>query len=196
MEGYTEQAGKGERCGAAGVRHVAAKEAAGHVPTERLLGIGVAVLVLVPGAFGRNEGAKTDTGKLEKAERVRKYGEVFTPEWCVKEMCDMLEAESPGAFELERTFLEPTCGDGAFVLEILRRKFERCQSRADFTMALKSVYGLEIQADNVAECIRRVTELCQRYFKPTKAELQIINDHYIMCDALKIMRMLSEYDKP
>ena len=127
---------------------------------------------------------------------MRRYGEVFTPEWCVKEMCDMLEAESPGAFEPERTFLEPTCGDGAFVVEILRRKFERCRCRRDYTTALKSVYGFEIQADNVAECIRRVTELCQRYFKPTKVELQIINDHYIMCDALKIMRMLSEHGKP
>jgi hypothetical protein len=89
-------------------------------------------------------------------------------------MCDLLEKESPGAFEPERTFLEPTCGDGAFVVEILRRKFDRCQCRPDFTAALKSVYGLEIQPDNVAECIRRVTALCRQYFKPTKEEEQII----------------------
>ena len=125
---------------------------------------------------------------------MRKYGEVFTPEWVVKEMCDMLEAESPGAFEPERTFLEPTCGDGAFVVEILRRKFDRCKRRKDFTVALESVYGLEIQADNVSECIRRVTELCREYFRPTRDELEIINDHYIMCDSLKIMRMMAKID--
>jgi len=172
------------------------QEAGRDVQEAGLLGIGITIFVLVSDPFGRNEGAKTDTGKLSKAERVRKYGEVFTPAWCVKKMCDMLEAESPGAFEPERTFLEPTCGDGAFVVEILRRKFEQCRKREDFTVALRSVYGLEIQADNVSECIRRVTELCQKYFKLTKAELQIINDHYIMCDALKIMRMMSEYGKP
>lgn len=132
--------------------------------------------------------------RLSKADRVRKYGEVFTPEWVVKDMCDMLEAESPGAFDPARTFLEPTCGDGAFVVEILRRKFERCRYRKDYTTALESVYGLEIQADNVAECIRRVTALCEAYFNPTKAELEIINDHYIQCDSLKIMRMMAKTD--
>lgn len=129
---------------------------------------------------------------LTKDERIRKYGEVFTPPDVVSHMCDMLEDESPGAFAPDKTFLEPTCGDGAFVVEILRRKFDSCRTRSDFTTALSSVYGLEIQADNVAECIRRVTALCQRYFKPTRAELQIINDHYIMCDSLKVMRMMSD----
>ena len=130
--------------------------------------------------------------KLSKDEQIRKYGEVFTPDWMVAHMCEMLEEESPGAFSPEKTFLEPTCGDGAFVVEILRRKFERCSCREDFTTAISSVYGLEIQADNVAECIRRVTALCQQYFKPTRAELQIINDHYIVCDGLKVMRMMND----
>ena len=130
--------------------------------------------------------------KLSKDERIRKYGEVFTPDWMVAHMCDMLEKESPDAFSPEKTFLEPTCGDGAFVVEILRRKFQNCRRREDFTTAISGVYGLEIQADNVAECIRRVTELCSEYFKPSKADLQIINDHFIMCDSLKVMRMMSD----
>lgn len=132
--------------------------------------------------------------RLSKAERVRRYGEVFTPEWVVKDMCDMLEANNPeqDVFAPWTTFLEPTCGDGAFVLEILRRKFQRCTCRQDYTTALESVYGFELQADNVAECIRRVTELCRQYFKPTKDELQIIEDHYIQCDSLKIMRLLAK----
>ena len=105
----------------------------------------------------------------------------------------MLEDESrKDAFAIERTFLEPACGDGNFVVEILRRKFERCVMRQDFTVALRSVYGMDIQADNIAECIRRVKELCGQYFKPTKEELQIIEDHYIMCDSLKIMRMMAD----
>jgi len=128
----------------------------------------------------------------KKKERIRRYGEVFTSEDTVRDMCDMLERESPGAFDPERTFLEPTCGEGAFVVEILRRKFDNCKTRSELTTAISSVYGLEIQADNVAECIRRVTALCQQYFKPTRAELQIINDHYIMCDSLKVMRMMND----
>lgn len=135
-------------------------------------------------------------GKYGKSAsgRARTDTEVFTPEWLVMDMCDMLEGENPerNVFEPSTTFLEPTCGDGNFVVEILRRKFERCVMRQDYTDALRSVYGMDIQADNIAECIRRVTEMCERYFKPTKEELQIIEDHYIMCDSLKIMRMMAD----
>ena len=131
---------------------------------------------------------------IKSKERVHKFGEVFTPERVVRDMCDMLERESPGAFDPERTCLEPTCGEGAFVVEILRRKFERCRVRRDYTTALRSVYGFEIQADNVAACIGAVVDLCREYFKPTKEELEIINDHIIMCDSLKVMKLLREAD--
>ena len=129
--------------------------------------------------------------RLSKADRIRKYGEVFTPEWVVNDMLDMLEKESPGCFAPEKTFLEPACGDGAFVMEILRRKFERCRCPGDYRTALESVYGFELQADNVRACIRNVTELCYGYFRPTKQDMQIINDHVIQCDGLKIMKLLA-----
>lgn len=133
--------------------------------------------------------------RLSKAERVRKFGEVFTPGWVVRDMLDMLEAESPGCFEPERTFLEPTCGEGAFVVEILRRKFERCRGRHEYTVALESVYGFEIQADNVEKCIENVTALCGEYFKLTPWERGIISDHIIQCDSLKVMRMLARMEE-
>lgn len=134
---------------------------------------------------------------LSKAERVRKFGEVFTPVKTVREMCDMLEAENPGkdVFAPETTFLEPACGDGAFVLEILRRKFERCKCRWEYIVALKSVYGFEIQADNVDKCIENVKALCLEYFWPTLEEMRIISDHIIQCDSLKVMKLLAEAEK-
>lgn len=131
---------------------------------------------------------------MDKRERIRAFGEVFTPDRVVKDMCDMLEAENPEAdvFAPWTTFLEPTCGDGAFIVEILKRKFQRCVFRTDYTIAIGSVYGMDIQADNVEATIRRVTELCGQYVKLTKGELQTINDHYIMCDSLKVMRMMND----
>lgn len=135
-----------------------------------------------------------DEEKLIKSkERVQKFAEVFTPQWVVNDMCDMLEKENPNAFDPDSTFLEPSCGEGVFVLEILRRKFSRCKKRADFTTALKSVYGMEIQADNVKITIERVEQLCREHFKPNKDELQIISDHIIQCDSLKVMRLLAVY---
>lgn len=129
--------------------------------------------------------------RLSKAERIRKYGEVFTPPGIVARMCDLLEAESPGAFKIEKTFLEPTCGDGAFIVEILRRKFAECRTRSDYRAALDSVYGFELQAENVATCIENVTALCGEYFKPTKKELRMIGDHIIQCDGLKVMKLIA-----
>lgn len=126
-------------------------------------------------------------------ERVEKYGEVFTPQHIVEDMCDMLEKENPSAFLPERTFLEPTCGEGAFVLEILRRKFKNCKKRKDYTVSLESVYGFELLADNVENTISNIKELCREFFKPNKEELEIINNHIIQCDSLKVMKLLEIY---
>lgn len=129
---------------------------------------------------------------LSKKERVQKYGEVFTPQWMVEKMCDELPVD---AWLPNKTFLEPTCGDGIFVCEILRRKFANCKCRADYTTSIKSVYAMEIQADNVQKTIEAVTALCREYFKPTKDDLQTINDHIIMADSLKVMRMINDMNE-
>ena len=129
---------------------------------------------------------------IKSKERVQKYGEVFTPQWVVEKMCDELSDE---AWKPETTFLEPSCGEGIFILEILRRKFENCKTRKDYRTALKSVYGFEIQADNVKITIENVINLCKKYFKISQSDIEIINDHIIMCDGLKIMRMLNEEQK-
>lgn len=128
----------------------------------------------------------------QSEERVRKYGEVFTPEWLASDMCDKLEAQdNPDAFEPETTFLEPSCGEGVFVVEILRRKFARCKKRSDYTTALRSVYAMELLADNVETAIKNVESLCREHFKPTKKELEIISDHIIQADSLKVLRMIN-----
>lgn len=139
-----------------------------------------------------NMSGKYDT---EKRERVRKYGEVFTPESVVDDMCDMLDGESPDAFEIEKTYLEPACGEGVFVVEILRRKFSRCKTRADYSAALASVWAMDIQERNVTATIANICVLCEKYFKPTKEDYQTISDHVILCDSLKVMRMMNELNE-
>lgn len=129
---------------------------------------------------------------MTKKERVQKYGEVFTPQWVVDDMCDMLLKDNPDCYLPEKTFLEPACGEGVFLLEILRRKFANCKNRSDYSVALKSVYGFEIQADNVEKTIQNITDLCWEYFKPSKDDLETIKNHIIMCDGLKVMKMLAE----
>lgn len=129
---------------------------------------------------------------LSKKERVQKYGEVFTPQWVVEKMCDELPTD---AFSPEKTFLEPSCGDGVFVVEILRRKFANCKKKADYRTAINSVWAMEIQEQNVKATIENVVELCKRYFKPTKEDLETISNHIIQCDSLKVMKLLDWWNK-
>lgn len=98
--------------------------------------------------------------KRQKSERVSKYGEVFTPEWLVKHMCDMLEEENGDAFKvLGRTFLEPSCGNGNFLVEILRRKLLICNSPNDGLIALSTIFGVELLPDNVEVARRRMKDM-------------------------------------
>lgn len=125
---------------------------------------------------------------MDKRERIKKYGEVFTPEWVVNDMLDMFPED---AFDPEKSFLEPCCGDGVFVLEILRRKFKRCQKRSDYTKALETVWAMDIQAWCVEKTIENVTKLCEETFEITKEERKLIKSRIIQADSLKVMGMVS-----
>ena len=113
---------------------------------------------------------------------------MFTAEREVKAMCDLIPNDIWNS--VGSTFLEPACGGGVFILEILKRKFEKCKTRRDYTVALQSVYGMDIQSDNVETCINNIINLCERTFKITKAEKEIIKNHIIQADSLKVMQMI------
>lgn len=101
--------------------------------------------------------------KLVKSkERVQKHGEVFTPAWLVKNMLDLLPKEEIWD-NIEATILDPACGNGNFLIEVLERKlFLACHEKDPVKMqyniliALSSVYGVDIQLDNVNECKGRL----------------------------------------
>lgn len=59
--------------------------------------------------------------QVKSKERVADRGEVFTAEREVKAMCDLVKDETE---RIDSRFLEPACGDGNFLAEILRRKLE------------------------------------------------------------------------
>lgn len=86
-------------------------------------------------------------------DRIRKNAEVFTPIFIVKKMIDELvkEAEDVNPFELGKTFLEPSCGNGVFIGEIVQRKLSNCYDIIHGLEALKDVYAVDIQPDNVQQ---------------------------------------------
>lgn len=99
---------------------------------------------------------------IKSKDRVKKHGEVFTPDWVVKEMCDLVGEE--GAWDnIDNTFLEPAAGTGNFVVEILRRKLSKCSSGDEKLRALKSVYAIELLQDNVDEMKARVRAIMSEH---------------------------------
>lgn len=87
--------------------------------------------------------------------RVKATGEVFTPTSLVQEVLDQLSQELfKNPYE---TFLDPSCGDGQFLGEVLIRKME---NGSTFEQALETIYGVDLMPDNVAECRQRL--LCGR----------------------------------
>lgn len=87
--------------------------------------------------------------------RVKATSEVFTPTPLVQEMLDQL---SDTLFDdPTKTFIDPSCGDGQFLSEVLIRKLERGH---DFEQALSTIYGVDLMSDNVELCRERL--LCGR----------------------------------
>lgn len=93
---------------------------------------------------------------IKSADRVKNIGEVFTPKETVDFMLDQPEIKEK-VNSLTTTFLEPSAGEGAFLVEILKRKllYARTQvnSKKDlqnrFLQALSTLYGIELMEDNV-----------------------------------------------
>jgi len=99
---------------------------------------------------------------IKSKQRVAKYGEVLTPPHIVKAMLDLVKEET---MRIDSRFLEPACGTGNFLVEILRRKLEVVDKRygkSQFdwerygVLAVSSLYGIDLLEDNVIECRERL----------------------------------------
>ena len=95
------------------------------------------------------------SGVERDQQRVKATGEVFTPTPLVQEILDQLDQSLFS--DPTKTFLDPACGDGQFLGEVLIRKLE---NGIDFETALSTIYGVDLMEDNVLECRRRL--LCSR----------------------------------
>jgi hypothetical protein len=110
--------------------------------------------------------------------RVKETAEVFTPTPLVQEMLDKLELVCQELFSNpNKTFLDPSCGDGQFLSEVVIRKMER--SGCTLEQALSTTYGVELMEDNVKLCKERLAGP-----NPTQEILDILNKNIVCADAL------------
>ena len=107
----------------------------------------------------------SNTKQVKSRERVQQHGEVFTNEREVNAMLDLVKHETE---RIDSRFLEPACGDGNFLAEILRRKLRVCRSYVEqgkntqleyeknAVLAVSSMYGIELLPDNATACRERL----------------------------------------
>lgn len=106
---------------------------------------------------------------IKSKQRVADHGEVFTPEWTVDAMLDLVKDESE---RLDSRFLEPACGSGNFLTKILKRKLATVElkySKSEFDrqhyaiLSLMCIYGIELLEDNISECKNNLLEIYSEY---------------------------------
>lgn len=133
---------------------------------------------------------------IKSKQRVADHGEVFTPPWMVEAMLNLVKDETE---RIDSRFLEPACGIGNFLVHILQRKLAAVElkfGKSDFEkrhyslLALMCTYGIELLADNIADCRSNMLEILADYLNLEetddllKAAFYVLSQNLIHGDAL------------
>lgn len=136
--------------------------------------------------------------QIKSKQRVADHGEVFTPAWMVEAMLDLVKDETN---RIDSRFLEPACGSGNFLVRVLQRKLATVElkyKKSDFEkrhytlFALMCIYGIELLADNIAECRANMLEILTDYLKIEqsddlyRAAAYVLSQNIVHGDALKM----------
>ena len=108
--------------------------------------------------------------QVKSKKRVADHGEVFTNEREVNAMLDLVKQETE---RIDSRFLEPACGNGNFLSEVLKRKLEVVSNRYGKSLiewepyclvAIASIYGVDILEDNAIECRKRLFDIFSKTY--------------------------------
>ena len=109
--------------------------------------------------------------QIVSRDRVRDQGEVFTNEREVNAMLDLVKNETE---RIDSNFLEPACGKGAFLTEILNRKLNILEKKYsknkglykfNLLIVVSSLYGIDILEDNVLDCRENLLNITKNKYK-------------------------------
>jgi hypothetical protein len=147
--------------------------------------------------------------RIKSKERVADFGEVNTSEREVNAMLDLVKQETE---RLDSRFLEPACGDGNFLIEVLNRKLEilvekykknQYEFERNSIVVVGSIYGVDILADNAQSArerlLDRFIEVYEKYFKEysndnlIKSIKFILDKNIIHGDALTLKQVDSDH---
>lgn len=135
---------------------------------------------------------------VKSKQRVADHGEVFTPAWLVEAMLDLVKEESE---RIDSRFLEPACGNGNFLVQVLRRKLAAVElkyGQSEFEkrhyalLGLMCIYGVELLPDNIADCRANLLEIFAEYLGLEATEdfyhaaAYVLHQNIVHGDALKM----------
>lgn len=117
--------------------------------------------------------------QIKSRKRVADHGEVFTADREINAMLDLVDDEIKS---IDSTVLEPACGEGAFILKVFDRKMNVINNyhwsgwtKEYFTLrAVSSIYGVDIQKDNVSICKNKLEKEVLSNFSNTSESFQIM----------------------
>lgn len=135
---------------------------------------------------------------IKSKRRVADHGEVFTPPWLVEKMLDLVKGETE---HIDSRFLEPACGSGSFLVPVLQRKLAAVEAkfgksgfeRRQYALsAVMCTYGIELPADNIAECRANMLEVFADYLNLAENELYraafyVLSRNLVHGDALTML---------
>jgi hypothetical protein len=128
--------------------------------------------------------------QVKSKQRVADHGEVFTPAWMVESMLDLVKGETA---RIDSRFLEPACGNGNFLVQILRRKLAAVELKygtSDFErrhyalLALMCIYGIELLPDNITECRANLLEIFAEYRNIDQSDALYRAAYYVLSQNL------------
>ena len=135
---------------------------------------------------------------IKSKKRVADHGEVFTPPWMVEAMLELVKGETA---RIDSRFLEPACGSGNFLVKVLQRKLAAVEAKygkSEFEkqkfslLAVMCIYGIELLADNIAECRANVLEVLAEYLNLEesdelyRAAFYVLSQNLVHGDALSM----------
>ena len=141
---------------------------------------------------------------VKSKKRVADHGEVFTPSWMVEAMLDLVKNESE---RIDSRFLEPACGSGNFLIQVLKRKLatvelkygkSEFEKRHHSLFGLMCIYGIELLEDNSEECRHNLLKIFCDYLRVSpddewaKAAANVLRVNIIQGDALTMLNTNGE----
>jgi hypothetical protein len=136
---------------------------------------------------------------IKSKKRVADHGEVFTPDWLVEKMLDLVKGETE---RIDSRFLESAFGSGNFLIPVLQRKLAAVEAKfgkSEFErrhcalLAVMCTYGIEILADNIAECRAAVLEVFADYLNLEesddlyRAAFYVLSQNLVHGDAMTML---------